>query len=81
MKLLESLAEAARNGATVQVVMNGGQGVEGVLVSASQAGVVIKQPQANVYIRAEAVVMVIDKGYGIDVIPAGALRGPGGLVQ
>lgn len=81
MKLLESLKDAARNGATVQVVMNGGQGVEGRLVSASEAGVVVQQPQACVYIRSEAVLMVIDKGYGIDVIPADALRGPGGIVQ
>ena len=50
---------AARSGATVQVVMNGGQGVEGRLVSASEAGVVVQQPQASVYIRAEAVLMVI----------------------
>lgn len=80
MKLLDNLSEAARNGATVQVVMNGGQAIEGRLVSASEAGVVIQQPQANVYIRGEAVLMVIDKGY-IDVIPAGALRGPGGVIQ
>lgn len=81
MKLLESLAEAARNGATVQVVMSGGQAIEGRLVSASEAGVVVQQPQGNIYIRSEGILMVIDKGYGIDVIPADALRGPGGLVQ
>ena len=88
MKLLEQLK--SRVGASISVqlppqVMPDGRvvnpAIEGRLIYAGEDGLILRQPAGDVYVRPEIIGgPIVDRGI-IDVIPADALRGPGGLVQ